>query len=46
MTAEELNMDKEMVRQTLTTNVNMERVCAKMVPKHMPDFSWKTNTNA
>jgi GTP-binding protein EngB required for normal cell division len=33
MTAEELNMDKEMVRQILTTNLNMKKVCTKMDPK-------------
>jgi len=39
-------MDKETVRQILTTNLNMRKVCAKMVPKNLPVFSQKTNTNA
>jgi hypothetical protein len=40
MIAEELNMDKETVRQILTT-----KLCAKMVPNNSPFFSWKTNKN-
>jgi hypothetical protein len=46
MIAGELNMDKETVRHSLTTNLNMKKVCAKMVPKDPPVFSNKTNTNA
>jgi orotate phosphoribosyltransferase-like protein len=45
MIAEELKMDRETVRQILTTNLNMKKVCAKMVPKNLPVFSWKTNTS-
>jgi orotate phosphoribosyltransferase-like protein len=33
--AEELNMDKETVRQILTKNLNTKKVCAKMVPKNL-----------
>jgi len=29
-----------------TTNLNTKIVCAEMVPKITPVFSWKTNTNA
>jgi hypothetical protein len=32
---EELNMDKETVRQNITKNLNMRKVCAKMVPKNL-----------
>jgi hypothetical protein len=46
MVAEELNMDKEMVRKILTTNLNIKNVCVKMVTKDMPVFSQKTNTKA
>jgi DNA-directed RNA polymerase sigma subunit (sigma70/sigma32) len=31
MTAKELNVDKETVRQILTENLKMKKVCAKMV---------------
>jgi hypothetical protein len=44
MRAEELNMDKETVRQTSRT-VKTTKVCAKMAPKNPPVFSHKTNSN-
>jgi hypothetical protein len=34
MIAEGLNMNEEMARQILTTNLSMKKVCAKMVPKN------------
>jgi orotate phosphoribosyltransferase-like protein len=37
MTAEELNVDKETVRQILTENLKMKKVCAKMVPKNLSE---------
>jgi bacterioferritin (cytochrome b1) len=37
MIAEELNMNKEMVRQILTTNLNVEKVCADMVPENLSE---------
>jgi hypothetical protein len=46
MIAEEMNMGKEMMRQILTTNMKMRKVCAKIVPKNTPVLSWKTNINA
>jgi len=39
MTTEELNMNTETVRQISTTNLNMKKVCAKMVPRNPPLFS-------
>jgi hypothetical protein len=38
MTAEELNVDKETVRQILTENLKMKTVCAKMVPKNLREY--------
>jgi hypothetical protein len=35
MIAEMVNMDKEMVRQILHEQLNMRKVCAKMVPKNL-----------
>jgi hypothetical protein len=35
MIAKELNVDKETVRQILTENLKMKKVCAKMVPKNL-----------
>jgi orotate phosphoribosyltransferase-like protein len=35
MIAEELNVDKETVRQILTQNLKMKKVYAKMVPKNL-----------
>jgi hypothetical protein len=46
MITEEMNVEKDMVRQILTTNLNMKKVCAKMVPKNLPVLSLKTNTNS
>jgi orotate phosphoribosyltransferase-like protein len=37
MIAEELNVDKETVRQILTENLKMKKVCAKMVPKNLSE---------
>jgi histone-lysine N-methyltransferase SETMAR len=37
MIAEELNVDKETVRQILTENLKMIKVCAKMVAKNMSE---------
>jgi hypothetical protein len=37
MIAEELNVDKETVRQILTENLKMKEVCAKMVPKNLSE---------
>jgi hypothetical protein len=34
MIAEELNVDKKIVRQILTENLKMKKVCAKKVPKN------------
>jgi hypothetical protein len=45
MRAEEMSMDKGMVRQILTTNLNMKEVCQNG-PKELPGFSRKTNTSA
>jgi hypothetical protein len=46
MVIEELNMDKDTVRQILTTNLNVKEACAKMISKNLPVFSQRTNTNA
>jgi hypothetical protein len=35
MIAEELNVDKETIRQILTENLKMKTVCTKMVPKNL-----------
>jgi hypothetical protein len=35
MIAEMVNMDKEKVRQILHEQLNMRKVCAKMVPKNI-----------
>jgi hypothetical protein len=37
MIAEELTVDKETVRQILTENLKMKKVCAKMVQKNLSD---------
>jgi hypothetical protein len=37
MIAEELNVDKETVRQILTENLKMIKACAKMVPKNLSE---------
>jgi hypothetical protein len=37
MIAEELNVDKEVVRKILTENLKMKKVCAKMVPKNFSE---------
>jgi histone-lysine N-methyltransferase SETMAR len=37
MIAEELNVNKETVRQILTENLKMKKVCAKMVPKNLSE---------
>jgi histone-lysine N-methyltransferase SETMAR len=37
MIAEELNVDKETVRQILTENLKMKKACAKMVPKNLSE---------
>jgi predicted transcriptional regulator len=37
MIAEELNVDKETVRQILTENLKMKKVCAKTVPKNLSE---------
>jgi DNA-directed RNA polymerase sigma subunit (sigma70/sigma32) len=37
MIAEEFNVDKETVRQILTENLKMKKVCAKMVPKNLSE---------
>jgi hypothetical protein len=34
-------MDREMVRQILTINLNMKEVCAKVVPKNLPILAGK-----
>jgi hypothetical protein len=39
-------MDKETIRQIPATNMNMRKLCAKIVPKNLPVFNQKTNTNA
>jgi hypothetical protein len=41
MTTEELNLDKETVRQILTTNLNTKTECAKMAPKNPPVLATK-----
>jgi len=35
--AEEVNLDRESVRQILREELNMRKVCAKMVPKLLSD---------
>jgi hypothetical protein len=35
MVAEMVTMEKEMVRQILHDQLNMRKVCAKMVPKNL-----------
>ena len=35
--AEEVNLDRESVRRILTEELNMRKVCAKMVPKLLSD---------
>jgi len=35
--AEEVNLDRESVRQILQEELNMRKVCAKMVPKLLSD---------
>jgi predicted transcriptional regulator len=37
MIAEELNVDEETVRQILTENLKMKKVCAKMVPENLSE---------
>lgn len=37
ISAEELSMDKDMIRQILTTNLNMQKVCAKMILKSLSE---------
>jgi histone-lysine N-methyltransferase SETMAR len=37
MIAEELDVDKETVRQILTENLKMKKVCTKMVPKNLSE---------
>jgi predicted transcriptional regulator len=37
MIAEELNADKKTVRQILTENLKMKKVCAQMVPKNLSE---------
>jgi predicted transcriptional regulator len=37
MIAEELNVHKKTVRQILTENLKMKKLCAKMVPKNMSE---------
>jgi hypothetical protein len=36
--AEQLNMDREAVRKIVTADLDMRKVCAKMVPKNQ--FTW------
>jgi len=51
MTAEELNRNKEMVRQILTINLNMKEVCAKwsqricqiLARKQIPTLTFHTH---
>jgi hypothetical protein len=33
----ELNMEKEVVIQLLTTNLSMKTVCAKMIPQNLSE---------
>jgi hypothetical protein len=35
--AEKVNLDREIVRRILTEELNMTKVCAKMVPKILSD---------
>jgi len=35
--AEQVNIDRETVRKILTENLDMSKVCAKMVPKELPE---------
>jgi hypothetical protein len=37
MIAKEFNVEKETVRQILTENLKMKKVCAKMVPKNLSE---------
>ena len=48
--AEQVNIDRETVRKILTEDLDMRKVCAKMVPKELTEeqkqrrvFSYKTN---
>ncbi|GFV07710.1 putative mariner transposase [Trichonephila clavipes] len=43
--AETVNIDKECVRQTLHGNLNMQKVCAKMVPKILTFEQQETRKN-
>ncbi|GFV45528.1 protein GVQW3 [Trichonephila clavipes] len=43
--AETVNIDKECVRQILHDNLNMQKVCAKMVPKILPFEQQATRKN-
>jgi len=36
-TAEQMNIDRETVRKTLTEDLDMRKVCAKMVPKELTE---------
>jgi len=45
MIAEELNMDRETVRQILTTNLIMKMLCQNG-PKESTSFQLQKNTNA
>jgi hypothetical protein len=37
MIAEEMNVDKETLRQIVTENLKMIKVCARMVPKNLSE---------
>jgi predicted transcriptional regulator len=48
--AEQVNIDRETVRKILTEDLDMRKVCAKMVPKELTEeqkqrrvFSYQTN---
>jgi hypothetical protein len=37
MTTEELNLNHEAVHKIITEDLNMGKVCAQIVPKHLSD---------
>jgi hypothetical protein len=45
MIAKMVNMDKETVRQILHDQVNMRKVCAKMVPKNLTQEQKRNRKN-
>jgi len=42
--AEEVNIDRETVRKILTKDLDMRKVCAKMVPKELTEEQKQTHS--